>query len=161
MTVIAVIVQAMATGALYLSRSSSSGRWKTRVIAGNERAARSLSNELRLSSTEPDLLSGQPRFAITGPEGNRELGVSRVVDFADNGTELIPVWSTWVTYKIEGGWLVREQDGQTERVLNACDRFEASVDGLGRFVVEVGVSRNPGQGPPESVRTQKRITPMF
>lgn len=160
MTLVVVIVQSLVSGALYLSNSSSAGTWKNEAQAKIQRSIHKLSNELRMSMTDVDASTGMNRYSIGGPAGNRRLAFFMVVDWANNGAEVVPIWSSLVQYYVEDGWLTREQDGAQERIQSATEWFEVLVDSLGRFEFEIGVERTSGQQS-QNVRSGKTVTPMF
>ena len=156
-----VVMQIMAESTLIMSRSGNFGAKQVRIIAQNQHALQKIANELRTSSMFLDPTTGDSYAVIGGEKGARTITFRRVAAFGDNGQELLPVWSTPIEYHLEGGLLIRTQDGQDTVVLRGVVWVEFLIDGLGRFGVELSNRAEADSTAATEVMQTIRVTPMF
>jgi hypothetical protein len=159
--VIVVVLQAITSSTMLLSRGSSFGREKSRVMARAELAMEKLGNELRLSSRADNPLTGEPMLEVLGEEGSEQIRFRRVVDFGDNGSELLPIWSSPIVYAVEDEVLLRTQDDRREVIVRGIESLDFDLDLVGRVLVQFDL-RLEGTTEQTRVLTHRfHVTPKF
>ena len=156
-----VILQIVAGATLSMERSGRFGRKRTRITAQNQFLLQKVSNELRTCSMDTDPATGNPMFTITGVEGDRQISFRRVVTFGDTNGELVQVWSTPIAYRMEDSQIIRTQDDLDIILLRDVVWLEFAVDGLGRFIIEVGNSADSDETQASVVMQEVRVAPML
>lgn len=142
MTLTALVVQFVVSSLTVLTRDGELGQSKLQFLAKIGQVENQLTSELRLTSTtDSDPVTGLPYLSLSGVAGDRQIDFRRVSGFATNGLEVIQVWSSPVTLKLNDGNLERTQDGRTSTLCRSIRSFDAEIDEHGRLQVTYSLAQ--------------------
>lgn len=159
--VLAVLMEAVLNGAIAMTRSTQFGEKRARMASKVHRALDVIQAELLQSSTDVDPVTGAPYVAIGGVAPNETITFRRVVGFGNNGAELVPIWSTAITYAVANAQLTRTQDGATALIMSGATQLEFDLQANGRIVATLAATGARDGVAPDTVVQQISVPTSF
>ena len=160
MVLTAILLQVVVSSTLVINQSTHLGNKRVTLLTKADSGIRRLYYELLRSSLNPDPETGLPRLAIEGVDGNRTVTFQRVVDFAAQSGEVVPVWSTPIVYEMVGGNIQRRQDGNTTIVLRNTTTLDFMIE-VNRVRLRLGIQAEDDKTAGLNVVREMVVSPAF
>ena len=161
LALVVLLLYVIVSSTTALSSSSEFGHKRLDLTSRCDRALDQMIDELQQTSvTDVDPITAEPFLTVGGAAGQRTVRFRRMVGLADNGAEVLGMWSTPIEFLLDGDRLVRRQDGQELLIAQPVQRLEFEVDAAGRLEVEVQMDAPELRSAADSVSRARLVSTL-